>query len=136
MRLLLPILAIMAATPADARRGVTSPDGRRRAERVGNTVLVDGDPVWRGRGVVSPLVWSTRGDALAFTARDRAGRHALIVLVVPDDAQPAALSWPIPRAARPARAVTWLGPTRLGAGPTVLDPKVVASFAVHAPARE
>lgn len=134
MRHLIPFgLVLLAAAPASARRvaGVTSPDGRHHARHAGDTVLVDGDPVWRGRGVVSPLVWSDRGDAVAFTARDRAGRHALVVLVVPDGAEPATISWPIPRAARPARAVTWLGPTRLGAGPTVLDPRVVASFSLH-----
>lgn len=133
MRHVLPLLVLLAAAPASARRGagVPSPDGRHHARHAGNTVLVDGDPIWRGRGVVSPLVWSERGDAVAFTARDRAGKHALVVLVVSDDAEPAALTWPIPRGARPARAVTWLGPRRLGAGPTELDPRVVASFSVR-----
>lgn len=132
MRHLLAMAMLVCVTPAQATpRGIASPDGRHRAEHSGNTVLVDGDPLWRGRSVVSPLVWSRRGDAVAFTARDRAGRTALVVLVVPDGVTPATLSWPIPRAAEPARHVTWLGPTRLGAGPTLLDPKVVASFSLR-----
>jgi hypothetical protein len=99
-----------------------------RAETRGSAVFLDGEPAWRGRAVTSPLAWSPRGDAVAFTARDRAGRGVLIVLLAPRHAEPETLSWPIPRSAQPARAVTWLGPTRLGAGPSVLSPKVIASF--------
>jgi hypothetical protein len=115
-----PLILLAAVASAD--------EPRVKARR--GAVYVDGEAAWRGRRVDSPLVWSTSGDAVAFTGRDRAGRRTLVALVFSRDATPAALSWPIPRAAEPARAVTWLGPTRLGAGPTVLEPRVVASFTV------
>jgi hypothetical protein len=125
MRLLaipaLVLAALVAATPARSAE-------RPRISTRRGAVYVDGEPAWRGRRLTSALVWSQRGDAVAFTARDRAGRGTLVALIFADGAAPAAISWPIPRAAEPAHVVTWLGPTRLGAGPSVLEPKVVASF--------
>lgn len=116
MRLLLVLWAVL------------NPGESHRAETRGRAVFIDGQAAWKGRAVTSPLVWSPHGDAVGFTARDGAGRAALIVVVVAHDAEPAALSWPIPPSAEPARAVTWLGPNRLGAGPSELAPKVIASF--------
>jgi hypothetical protein len=128
VRRLVPVLLLLGlAAPAEARR-VRSPDGSRHAEARRGAVRVDGKRVWRGRKVLSPLVWSRQGGALAFTGRDRGGRTALVVVVFVDGADPAAMSWTVPRTAEPARAVTSPGPTRLGAGPSVLEPRLVASF--------
>ena len=79
----------------------------------------------QGASTTSPFAWSPRGDAVAFAARDRAGHHSLVVLL----ANGPPLTWRLPEA---ARAVAWLGPTRVGAGPTELTPKMVASFSVSA----
>jgi hypothetical protein len=102
---------------------------RPRAVVRGPVVWLDGAPAWRG-AVTSPLVWSADAGAVAFTGRDARGRQALIV-ILPNDGAPQVLTWPIPNTAQPARAVTWLGPTRIGAGPSVLEPRVVASFTVE-----
>ncbi len=85
---------------------------------------------WRGRAVTSGLAWSVRHDAVAFAARDAGGRARLIVLIVDDDLEPASFSWPVPAAALPARAVTWLGEGRVGAGPSELRPKMVAEYSL------
>jgi len=131
MRRLVPILLLLAlAGPAHAR-GIRSPDGAHRAEARRGAVVVDGRRVWRGQRVISPLVWSDQGGALAFTGRDRAGRTTLVVVLFLDGADPAAMTWAVPRNAEPARAVTWLGATRLGAGPSELEPRLVASFSAR-----
>jgi hypothetical protein len=105
--------------------------GDRAEVRGRDAVWIDGAPAWRGGAVLSPLVWSQGGDAVAFAARDRSGRAALIVLLPGvGSGRALVLSWLIPRAALPARAVTWLGPTRLGTGPTELEPRMIASFSV------
>ncbi len=93
-------------------------------------VRVDGELRWSGSAVTSPLVWSARGDALAFSARDRDGRAQVVVLLVDDGREPTALSWPVPRAASPARAVAWLGDGLVGAGPSALDPRMVVGYRV------
>jgi hypothetical protein len=109
---LLSALGAASATPRVAVRG--------------EGVWLDGARAWRG-SVVSPLVWSADGGAVAFVGRDARGRTTLVV-VVPADAAPQVLVWPLPS---PARAVTWLGPTRIGAGPSELEPRMVASFTVE-----
>lgn len=119
-------LAIILLGAAASTRSAERP----RIETRRGAVYVDGQAAWRGRRVDTAPVWSHRGDAVAFTARDGAGRRALVAVIFPDGAAPAALSWPIPRNAEPARVVTWLGPNRLGAGPSELEPTVVASFSV------
>ena len=96
-----------------------------RVEVRAGAVWVDGGRAWRGV-VTSPLVWSSDGDAVAFAGRDPGGRARLVVLL----AGPTVMTWPLPQA---ARAVVWLGPTRVGAGPSVLEPRAVASFTVSAP---
>jgi hypothetical protein len=133
MRRLTPVLLLLAlAAPAPAQaRGVRAPGGEHRAVAGRGEVRVDGRRVWRGRRVLSPLVWSDQGGALAFTARDRGGRTTLVVVIFLDGADPAAMTWAVPRAAEPARAVTWLGATRLGAGPSELEPRLVASFSAR-----
>ena len=118
--------AFLALTLAFCQGGAAP---RPRAVVRGQAVILDGAPAWRG-AVASPLVWSEDAAAVAFVGRDGRGHEALVVLL-PGDGAPQILSWPIPRVAQPARAVTWLGPTRIGAGPSVLEPRVVASFSVE-----
>src|SRR5260221_10291876 len=94
-----------------ARLRTPSPDGHKlaevRLEPAGEALWVGGDRCWRGAHVTSELVWSRRGDAVAFVA----DATTLVVVLVPDGAQPATLTWPVPAVAQPARAVAWLGPT-------------------------
>jgi hypothetical protein len=75
----------------------------------------------QGASTTSPFVWSPRGDAVAFASRDRTGHPSLVVLL----AHGPPLTWRLPE---PARAVAWLGPTRVGAGPSELTPRMVASW--------
>ena len=65
-------------------------------------------------------------DALACGANS-GGLPGLVVVVAPAGGGPAAMRWAIPDGS-PARAITWLGPSRVGVGAAVLDPKVVASW--------
>jgi len=122
-RLLVVVLLLLALVAPAA-------SSEHRARVVRSSVHVDGKVRWRGRAVMSPLVWSSRRDALAFTARDRRGRTRLVVVIVDDELEPTAFSWPVPRHARPARAVTWLGEGRLGAGPSKLRPAMVVAYAL------
>jgi hypothetical protein len=92
-----------------------------------SALYVDGTARWHGH-VTSPVVWSERGDALAFTGRDAHGRARLVVVLVDDAIEATAFSWPVPARAQPARAVSWLGDGRVGAGPSVLQPKMVVAF--------
>jgi hypothetical protein len=90
--------------------------------------------VWRGSGagtrVVSDVVWSRAGDAVAFATRDRAGRTRLVVVMVGGDAHGQSVSWSVPpralTASRPV--VVWLGARRLVLGASELQPAVVASW--------
>ena len=93
-------------------------------------VYVDGTVRWRGKSVTSAPVWSERGDALAFAGRDREGNARLGVVLVDDALEPVEFSWPVPRAARPATAVSWLGEGRVGAGPSKLHPRMVVAFSL------
>lgn len=124
MRLLRALLLIVVGWAATTDRATAG----ARAEVRGRAVWLDGTLAWRG-AVTSPLVWSRAGEAVAFAGRDSAGRAALVVVVA--GVRPTVLTWPIPRSAQPARAVTWLGPTRIGAGPTELDPRIVASYSIE-----
>jgi hypothetical protein len=121
--LLLALLLGLVALPAAA-----SPTQSHAAHVRGGVVSVDGAVRWRGRAVTSGLAWSAHHDALAFTGRDADGRTRLVVLIVDDDLEPASMSWMVPRAALPARAVTWLGEGRVGAGPSELGPRMVAEY--------
>jgi hypothetical protein len=106
--------------------------GHPEAEVRGGIVYVGTVPRWPeaggGQHITTPLVWSGRGDAVAFAARDGRGSARLVVLLVEADGSVTPLEWPIPRAAQPARAVTWLGPTRVGTGPSALEPRATASW--------
>jgi hypothetical protein len=122
-RAALPLLLLLVSHAAHAEE---------HAVKVrGNKVYVDGELRWRGRAVTSPAVLSESGEALAFTGRDRRGRSRLVVVLVSNELEPTAFSWPVPRAAQPATAVTWLGEGRVGAGPSELHPRMVAEFSLE-----
>ncbi len=114
-----------------------SPDGERVAEvrkraKGGEAVWIDGRIGWPEAGskltpqIASEVVWSKRGDAVAFIGRERSGAATLVVVLV-DELGPIAITWPIPSGVS-ARAVFWLGPQRVAAGPEDLEPKIVASW--------
>jgi hypothetical protein len=114
-----------------------SPDGERVAEvrkraKGGEAVWVDGRIGWPEAGaklapqITSDVVWSKKGDAVAFVGRERSGMATLVVILL-DDLGPIAITWPIPSGVS-ARAVFWLGPQRVAAGPKDLDPKIVATW--------
>jgi hypothetical protein len=137
--LILGGLAIAASrTSADRLRRCVGPDGRvaevRARPRGGEAVWIDGRLGWpesdarAAPRITTPLVWSRRGDAVAFAAREGhtgGSVHRLVVVVAAGGDEPVAITWAMPQ---PARVVTWLGDRRVGAGPSALDPKVVASF--------
>jgi len=130
------VLSRAAAALAFLSLLATSSMARAEAHEVlasKNAVWVDGAVHWQGRKVTSPIAWSDRGDAFAFAAVDQRGRARLVVVVVHEGFEPATFSWPISAAARPARAVTWLGETRVGTGPSVLEPRMIAEFTLETP---
>jgi hypothetical protein len=139
MVLLLPLAARgePALLPAARVTTRTSPDGERVAEvrkraKGGEAVWVDGRIGWPEAGsklaptIASDVVWSKKGDAVAFVGRERGGASTLVVVLV-DDGAPVAITWAIP-SGLVTRAVFWLGPQRVGAGPKDLDPKIVATW--------
>src|SRR5262249_43155939 len=122
------ISALVSLVLFGAAGGAAHPDAEVRE----GVVYVGRVPRWPERGagqdITTPLVWSRRGDAVAFAARDVRGSARLVVLLVQLDGSVTPLEWAIPRAAQPARAVTWLGPTRVGTGPSALEPRATASW--------
>jgi hypothetical protein len=146
-------VAALGVAPADAapkaadqgkvQKSTRSPGGKRVAEvrtrPVGGEALwIDGAPVWPvGQAgvaaLVGPLSWSKKGDAVA-TIAQKGGHTFLIVAVLGPsggarvDVQ--ALEWLIPASVGPARAIMWLGPTRVAVGPREMEPKLVASWSV------
>jgi len=106
--------------------------GHPQADVRGGVVYVNDVARWPEttvrHSITSPLVWSRRGDAVAFAARDARGGAKLVVLLVEPTGATQSLEWPIPATAQPARAVTWLGPTRVGTGPSPLEPRATASW--------
>ncbi|HKA90306.1 MAG TPA: hypothetical protein VKE22_21740 [Haliangiales bacterium] len=122
------ISALVSLVLFGAAGGAAHPDAEVRE----GFVYVGRVPRWPERGagqdITTPLVWSRRGDAVAFAARDVRGSARLVVLLVQLDGSVTPLEWAIPRAAQPARAVTWLGPTRVGTGPSALEPRATASW--------
>lgn len=126
-RAVLVVLLLILSTASSAFAADHDHVVRVRKSRV----YVDGQVRWRGKAVLSDPVWSERGDAIAFTGRDRKGRARLVVILVSDAIEPTAFSWPVPASAQPAVAVTWLGEGRVGAGPSELHPRMVAEFTLE-----
>jgi len=124
-----------AAGPVQAR----SPDGKRVAEvrartSGGDAIFVDGRHVWpEGTGARRPKVigrptWARAGHAVAWLARESGGATTLVVELLDGDAAGQALEWTVPPAALPARAIMWMGASRLAVGPREMEPKLVASW--------
>jgi hypothetical protein len=109
--------------------------GHPQADVRGGVVYVNDVARWPETplrySITSPLVWSRRGDALAFAARAARGEARLVVLLVEPGGATQSLEWPIPATAQQARAVTWLGPTRVGTGPSALEPRATATWVVR-----
>ena len=125
-RVALVVTFFVALSPPAS--GSAQHERRHEAKAQGGVVYVDGVERWRGKSLTSGLVWSGHHDALAFAGHDKSGDPRLVVLIVDDDLEPAAFSWVVPPKARPARAVTWLGERRVGAGPSELHPAMVAEY--------
>jgi hypothetical protein len=119
-RLLVPLILIGGGV-ASARPRVQVDEGNGDA-----TLVVDGVARWRGTQVTSPLSFDQGTHAVAFTARTRTGPQ-LVVVLLDGDAAGQMLSWPIPQGTQ-ARAVVWLGPSRIAAGPSEFEPRVTASW--------
>ena len=96
--------------------------------RIGEQVL------WRasnpGTRVVSDVVWSRAGDAVAFATRDRAGHLRLVVVMVGGDVHGQAVTWAVPPRAITVRrpAVIWLDARRVVLGASELKPALIASW--------
>lgn len=126
------VVLLAGAGPASGevrQRAVVAAGARGDASvRVGERVL------WRapspGTRVVSDVVWSRAGDAVAFATRDRAGRTRLVVVMVGGDVHGQTVTWPVPAAAikvsRPA--VSWLDARRVLLGASDLQPALIASW--------
>lgn len=121
------LIDVIGFAPAPARAVESRP---HEAKSAGGVVFVDGVERWRGQELTSGLAWSERHDAIAFAGRDRSGEERLVVLLVDDTIEPLVITWTVPPVARPARAVSWLGDKKIGAGPDELDPKMVAEYSL------
>ena len=130
-----PISARAEALPDDGPLRATAAPGPRAEARCtsdGDSVWLRGVRIWPGRDpdhprIVTPLVWSGPGDALAFIAQRGARRLEIVVLVI-DRTGVTPLAWPVPVAALPARVLTWVGPTKVAIGPTAFEPRAAVSF--------
>jgi hypothetical protein len=120
-----------AAHAEVAQRAVITAGPRGDASvQIGRRVL------WRsqsaGTRVVSDVVWSRAGDAVAFATRERAGRTRLVVVMVGGDAHGETVSWPVPARAITVRrpVIVWLDARRVTLGASELQPALVASWSV------
>jgi len=140
--------AAAAGGAGPSRVVARSPDGKRVAEvrtraSGGDALWIDGHLVWprvddKARVVRRPTVtgrpsWARAGHAVALLAREAGGGTTLVVALVDGAAAGEALEWNIPAAALPARAIMWMGASKLAVGPREMEPKLVASW--DAPAR-
>jgi hypothetical protein len=129
---LVVLFGAAGAAHAEVRRHAVVSAGPRgdATVRVGERVL------WRGPSpgtrVVSDVVWSRTGDAVAFATRDREGRARLVVVMVGGDAHGQSVSWAVPaRALTVSRpVVVWLDARRVMLGASELQPALVASWTV------
>ncbi len=116
---------------------IISPDGNRvaqiRPRAAGGDVLYVNDAlVWPKEAdrtatvTVSPR-WAHQSDAIAFLARERQMTR-LVVVLVSGDAAGQVLEWAVPRAALPAKVITWMDARRVSVGEREMAPKMVASW--------
>ncbi len=121
---------------------IASPDGRDFAEvRIhaagGDTVAVNGVVVWpkettRSAVVTTAPLWSSSSQAIALLAREQTVTR-LVVVLVRGETPGEVLEWEVPRAALPAKVITWLGARRVSVGPREMEPKLVASWNASTP---
>jgi hypothetical protein len=126
-----PTITSAEALPPEARRSAP-PHAESRCDVRGDSVWLDGTRVWPARKttaleprIVSPLTWSTARDAIAFVTQTSQQKSELVILVL-DRGNVTPLSWALPF---PARAVTWVGPTKVAVGPTAFEPRASVSYA-------
>lgn len=103
--------------------------------RVGaSSVHVAGRRVWRprspGERIITGVVKSRSGAAVAFATRCARGEVTLFVVLLGPEVHGHVMTWPIPaRARRAGKAnVMWLGERRVGFGYSPVRPAVVASW--------
>jgi hypothetical protein len=124
---------------AAARLAARSPDGKRVAEvraraAGGDTIFVDGRRVWpadldaRHPQVIGRPSWARAGHAVAWLAHEPTGATTLVVALVGGASAGQALEWNVPSAALPARAIMWMGASKLAVGPREMEPRLVASW--------
>jgi hypothetical protein len=128
---------------ASARLAARSPDGKRVAEvrargaGGGDAIFVDGRRVWpdvdsRHPQVIARPTWARAGHAVAWLAHEPTGATTLVVALVGGAAAGQALEWNVPQAALPARAIMWMGASKLAVGPREMEPRLVASWSGEA----
>jgi hypothetical protein len=140
---ILGVLTLGTGVPGDAagRLAIRSPDGKRvaevraRATGGGDSIFVDGRRVWpsseadaRHPQVIGRPSWARAGHAVAWLAHEPAGATTLVVAVLDGAGAGQALEWNLPSAALPARAIMWMGASRLAVGPREMEPRLVASW--------
>jgi hypothetical protein len=146
---LAPVLAVLGflglhdagSGQAAARLAARSPDGKRVAEvragvaGSGDALFVDGRRVWPASGagerhphVIARPTWARAGHAVAWLAHEPTGATTLVVALVGGAAAGQALEWNVPQAALPARAIMWMGASKLAVGPREMEPRLVASW--------
>jgi hypothetical protein len=131
VRALFIVLCVGVVAPAGAGPHATT-EIRARAGG-GQAVYVDGTLLWPAAGaarapkVTGPMRWSRRGDAVAWIAKDGAST-LLVVGLVGKGSERQALEWALPEAALPAKAIMWLGPSKVAVGPREMEPRLVASW--------
>lgn len=132
-KLLLALAVLLGGASAahgDTRQRTVVAAGPRgdASVRVGERVL------WRapspGTRVVSDVVWSRTGDAVAFATRVRGGRTRLVVVMVGGDAHGQSVTWTVPPHAInvPRPAVIWVDARRVVLGASALEPSLIASW--------
>jgi hypothetical protein len=125
---------------AAGRLVARSPDGKRIAEvrarsAGGDSIFVDGRRVWptsdadaRHPQVIGRPSWARAGGAVAWLAHEPTGATTLFVALLDGAAAGQALEWNLPPQALPARAIMWMGASKLAVGPREMEPRLVASW--------
>ncbi len=114
-----------AERPAQEMPPSVSPCGRHVVRIAGGAVFIDGRRVHPAQGQVyllAPPRWRRDGRAVAWL--ERHGRRTRLV-VLPDLAEP--LAWGLPPLSQ-GDEVFWAAADRIVVGPTLLVPRVVASW--------
>jgi hypothetical protein len=121
---------------------IASPDGHDFAEvrehpAGGDAIYVNGAIMWpmettRTAEVTTPPRWSSSSQAIALLAREQQVTR-LVVVLVHGETPGEVLEWEVPRAALPAKVITWLGAGSVSVGSHEMEPKLVATWKTPAP---